>query len=230
MIVSVHIADLGRRGTLGALRGTPDAAGTPGLRYAETAIAAPLRGDSSVSPRGSRAALIAAWDGEDALADFEAEHPVGAGFAGGWQVRMEPLRVFGAWPELPGLPERELPVSDEEPVVVLTLGHLRLRRALPFLRASGRAERALREEAGLLAATGLAHPPHLVSTFSVWRSAREMREYAYREQGSHRAAVGADRARPFHHRSAFIRFRPRLSRGSWEGRDPLRGLLRPAPV
>jgi hypothetical protein len=230
MIVSVNLADLGRRQALGALRHRPDAAATPGLRYAETAIAAPLRGGSSSAPRGSRAAVIAAWDDEDAIDRFEAEHPLAAAFAAGWQVRMEPLRVFGAWPEMPGLPERELPVSDEEPVVVLTLGRLRLSRAVSFVRASGRAERALGEGAGPLAATGLAHPPHLVSTFSVWRSAREMREYAYRERGSHRAAVGADRAKPFHHRSAFIRFRPRLSRGSWEGRDPLRGLLRPAPV
>jgi hypothetical protein len=230
MIVSVHLADLGRRRSLGALRRRPDAAATPGLHYAETAIAAPLRGASSTAPRGSRAALIAAWDSDDALERFEAENPLATSFAAGWQVRMEPLRVSGAWPEMPGLPGRELPVSDEEPVVVLTLGRLRLRRAVPFLRASGAAERALGEEAGLLAATGLAHPPHLVSTFSIWRSAREMREYAYRERGKHRAAVGADRARPFYHRSAFIRFRPRLSRGSWEGRDPLRGLLPPVPV
>ena len=35
----------------------------------------------------------------------------------------------------------------------------------------------------------------------------------------------ADRARPFHHESAFIRFRPYASLGSWDGVDPLAGLL-----
>ena len=48
-----------------------------------------------------------------------------------------------------------------------------------------------------------------------------MREYATGAAGSHRAAVAADRARPFHHESAFVRFRPYASRGSWDGRDPL---------
>jgi hypothetical protein len=61
----------------------------------------------------------------------------------------------------------------------------------------------------------------LVSTFSVWRSAAEMRDYANRGGGAHRHAVARDRAHPFHRHSAFIRFRPLASAGSWEGPDPL---------
>ena len=231
MIVSVHIADLGGpRRTLGALRHRPDPASTPGLSYAETTITAPLGATPVPVPRGSRAALIAAWEDDGALDAFNRDHPVAARFADGWHVRLEPLRVSGAWPEMPGLPERELTVEDDEPVAVLTLGRLRLSRLVPFLRAGAPAESDVVAEPELLAATGLARPPHLVSTFSLWRSAAAMRDYAYRERGTHRAAVRADRARPFHHRSAFIRFRPYLSQGTWEGRDPLRGLLRPAPV
>jgi hypothetical protein len=48
-----------------------------------------------------------------------------------------------------------------------------------------------------------------------------MRDYSYRDGGAHMAAVKADRERPFHHESAFIRFRPYRSEGEWEGRDPL---------
>jgi hypothetical protein len=38
------------------------------------------------------------------------------------------------------------------------------------------------------------------------------------------AAVRRDRERGFHHESAFIRFRPYRSAGSWRGADPLAGL------
>jgi hypothetical protein len=134
---------------------------------------------------------------------------------------MAPLRVSGSWPGLDGLPERPLPVEDEEPVVVLTLGRLMPWRLRPFLRASALAETDVLAEPGLLASTGFARLPNLVSTFSIWSTAAAMRGYAYRQGGSHRSAVAGDRARPFHRHSAFIRFRPYASRGQWAGRDPL---------
>ncbi|HEY8081947.1 MAG TPA: hypothetical protein VIE64_00145 [Solirubrobacterales bacterium] len=165
-------------------------------------------------------ALIAAWDDDSAFERF-ASHPLAERLAGGWQVRLEPLRLSGAWPEIPGLPERQLPVADEESVAVLTLGRVRPWRVLPFLRAAAPAEREVVNEPGLLASTGFGRLPRLVSTFSLWRTAAAMRNYAYRDGGSHLAAVNADKARPFHGASAFIRFRPYASSGSWGGGDPL---------
>ncbi|HET9185388.1 MAG TPA: hypothetical protein VFN82_04520, partial [Solirubrobacterales bacterium] len=150
--------------------------------------------------------------------------PLAERLAGGWRVRLEPLHVFGSWAAMPGLPQRPLPAADEEPVVTLTLGRLRLRRTAPFLRSAAPAEAEAVSHPGLLASTGLARPPHLVSTFSVWRSLAEMRDYAFGD-GAHQAAVRSDRSRPFHHESAFIRFRPYASEGSWAGRDPLAGRL-----
>ena len=86
--------------------------------------------------------------------------------------------------------------------------------------------RAIRSEAianpNILALIGLARPPRLVSTFSLWRNVETMRAYARgRSNGAHPAATKIDRANPFHHESAFIRFRPYASQGSWDGRDPL---------
>jgi hypothetical protein len=169
--------------------------------------------------------MIAAWDSDAALDDFSRSHPLAERLAGGWQVRLEPLRVSGSWSGLPELPRRPLPVEDDEPVVVLTLGRLRPHRALPFLRSAAPAEAEVLANGALLASMGLARPPGLVSTFSVWRSARAMKEYSYRAGGAHQAAVEADRGRPFHRESAFVRFRPYATAGSWDGADPLAGLL-----
>lgn len=225
MIVTVQIAEVPLAEGLKALRRRPPAGETPGLRYAETVFAAPLGGGLLPAPNPRTVSMIAAWDGDAHFDAFLASDPRAAAFREGWQVRMEPLRVFGEWPGLPGLPKEELPVADEEPVVVLTLGRLMPWRLVPFLRAAHPAEEEVLAEPGLLASTGFGRPPRLVSTFSVWRSAAEMRDYAYRREGSHRAAVARDRAHPFHRHSAFIRFRPYASGGSWQGRDPLAGLL-----
>lgn len=114
---------------------------------------------------------------------------------------------------MPGLPARALPVADDEPVGILTLGRLRLLRLAPFRRAAASAEADAIADGALLAGTGLARPPHLVATFTLWRTAAAMRAYAYDRDGSHHAAVQADRARAFHHESAFVRFRPYASQG-----------------
>jgi len=222
MILSVHIADVGATRAPGVLRSRPDPAVVSGLRYAETTIAAPLGGGLLPRPQPGRVGMIAAWEDDDALEHFLTEHPLAERLAGGWHASLEPLRASGTWSRLQGLPRQALAVDEAEPVAVLTLGRLRLARVVPFLRASATAERQAVADPALLAATGLARPAQLVATFSLWRTASAMREYAYGAGGEgHSTAIGAHRAQPFHHESVFIRLRPYASQGSWDGRDPL---------
>lgn len=222
MIVSVHLADVGLGQAQRLLFRRPKASDLPGLLYAEPVLTAPL-GTRLPRPEPGRIGLIAAWKDDIALDRFLGGHPFAERLAGGWHARLEPRRCFGTWAGMPELPAKELPVRDDEPVAALTLGRLRFARTLPFLRSGAPAERDAVANPAVVASTGLARPalPRLVSTFSIWRSAAAMREYAFAKDGSHQAAVRADRARPFHHESAFIRFRPYASEGSWDGRDPL---------
>jgi hypothetical protein len=223
MIVSIHIADLGLRATPGVLLRPPKPTAVDGLTYVETTITAPL-GEPPLPPQHpGRVGMIAAWEDDRALDRFLATDRLGRRLTQGWEVRLQPLRVFGTWAGWSGLPTKPLPVDDDEPVGVLTLGRLRLRRAGPFHRSAVPAEQEAVENPAVLASIGLARPPRLVATFSLWRTAAEMREYATVPGGTHEAAVKAHGARPFHHESAFLRFRPYASRGSWDGRDPLAG-------
>jgi hypothetical protein len=113
-------------------------------------------------------------------------------------------------------------MDDVEPAAVLTLGRLRLSQTLRFLRASAAAEGLAVRDPALLASTGLARPPGFVATFSLWRSTSAMRAYAHGDSGpGHLAAIQAHAARPFHHESAFVRFRPYAATGKWDGRNPL---------
>lgn len=222
MIVSVQIAKLGPRAGLGVLARSPRPQRVPGLRHAETVFTAPISERLLPAPDLGTVGQIAAWEDAESCALFLASDPQALRFEGGWQVTLEPLRVSGEWTEVPDLLEGQQPVDDDEPVVVLTIGRTKPWRLPPFLRAAAAAEADAVDAPGLLASTGFGRLPRLVSTFSVWRSAAEMREYAYRGAGAHRAAVAADKARPFHFSSAFIRFRPLSSAGEWDGGDPLK--------
>ena len=74
---------------------------------------------------------------------------------------------------------------------------------------------------GLIWATAMARPP-FVATCSLWESTDALSAYAYGgDDPAHPDAIATDRAKPFHHRSAFIRFRPYASQGSLGGRNPL---------
>ncbi len=191
------------------------------MTWATTVTAAPMQPGLLPALRPGWVGMLAAWDAEEALDRLGEAQPRAAALAAGWELRMRPLRVSGAWAALPGLPRRPLPAAEEGPVAALTLGRPRPHRLLPFLRAAAKAEAAALDDERQLFTIALARPPGLVSTFSLWRDTAAMKSYAYEAAGSHRAAVEADRERPFHHESAFIRLAPYASRGSWGGADPL---------
>jgi hypothetical protein len=222
VIVSVHIGDVSKRSALRLMRTRLDPSRVFGLRYAELTTAAPLSGRLLPRPDLGRVGLIAGWDDGSAVETFLADHPLARQLAHGWHVLLEPTRVFGTWPQLPGLPATEKPMDDTEPAAVLTLGQLRLSQTRRFLRASAAAEGLVIRDPAVLASTGLARPPGLVATFSLWRSTSAMRAYAHGDSGpGHLAAIRAHAARPFHHKSAFIRLRPYAAEGNWDGCNPL---------
>ena len=222
MIASVHIADLGARSALVVNRKAPRAGSIAGLRSAAVGLAAPLSAKVLPSVQFGRAGLIAFWDDDDAIDRFLADHPLAAKFASGWHVRLEPLRAFGTWPGLPGDIPAQRHVEHEGPVAVLTLGRPRTRELVRFLRTTAKAAASAVASPGMLWGTGLARPPSFVATCSLWESTRAASTFAYGHgDPGHPDAIATDQAKPFHHESAFIRFRPYASHGSLAGKNPL---------
>jgi hypothetical protein len=221
MIASVHLADVGLPTAARVVLRRLKPAAIPGLRQAQVAVAAALGTGVLPSPNLRRVALLAFWDDDAAVDRFLAEHPMAATLGGGWQVRLEPLRRFGSWPGLPDDIPVERAVGYDGPAAVLTLGRLRMTQLLRFLRTSSKAERSVLAAPGLVWATGLTRPP-FVATCSLWERAQDAATYAYgRRDPGHPDAIATDRAKPFHHQSAFVRFRPYGSAGSLQGRNPL---------
>lgn len=221
MIASVHFADIGARSALSFVRKAPKPGEVSGLRHANVALTAPLSPSVLGRPDLGRVALVAFWDDDDALDRFLAGHPTAAKLAGGWHLRLAPLRAFGSWPGLPGDTPTTRVVDHEGPVAALTLGRLRLTQSLRFLRASAKAEKRALVAPGLIWASGLARPP-FVSTCSLWESTRALSTYAFgRAEPAHPEVIAESEAKAFHHQQAFIRFRPYGSVGHLDRRNPL---------
>lgn len=219
MIATVQLVDLGPLDTLRSVTRRPKPVDTPGLRSAEVALFAPLA--LAGSPPVRRAGLIALWDDEEAFERFLHDHPIAQRFAGGFEARLEPLRAYGSWPGLPATVPSSRAVPNDGPVVVLTLGRLRLSQTVRFLRASGPAERAAVEHDGMVWGSAATRPP-FVATVSIWRDAQATAAYAYgHHQPAHREAIAEQQRTDFHRQSAFIRFAPISLEGGLTGANPL---------
>jgi hypothetical protein len=216
MIATVNVADLGARSTLRSLRHRPAPANVRGLRWLDTAVAAPL---ASKRPPGlRRSVMIAFWDDQEAAAAFAEDHPLGQRYAdNGFRAVLRPLRAFGTWPGLPDdLPRARRAVHDG-PVLVTTLGRLRVTQAGRFLRASRPAERSAIDAAGFVWGTAASRPPFM-ATISLWSSDDAAAAYAYGDpDAGHPRAIAKQRRKDFHHESAFIRYAPLAITGSVRG-------------
>jgi hypothetical protein len=217
VVASVHVADIGRTASLGFVARRPRPGSIDGLRHAEVAMAAPLSASVLPKPTLGRVVMIGFWEGDDAVDAFLRDHPLAARLAGGWHARLEPLRAFGTWPGLPDDLPNSRSTDHAGAALVLTLGRLRLTQARRFLRTSARAEGAARRATGMAWGTAMARPP-FVATCSLWQDTTSLSTYAYgHNEPAHADAIDTDRAKPFHHRSAFVRFRPYRLHGRLDG-------------
>ena len=218
MIATVDIADLGARGIIASIRHRPRAGDVQGLRWCDVALAVPL--GTKTPPRLRRAVLLAIWD-DDGAATRARDHDTFQSFEHGFGALLRPIRAFGTWPGLPVDVPRARTTASEGPVMVFTLGRLRLSQTIRFLRASRPAERAALAADGFLWGTAAARPP-FVATVSIWRDGDAAAAYAYEHaDAGHPRAITAQRRKDFHRQSAFIRFTPIQTHGTLDGPNPL---------
>jgi len=220
MIATIDVADIGIRSTLRALRRRPTPTDVPGLRWLDVAPAVPL---ASKRPPGLRqAVLFAMWDDENAAGAFADTHPLSERFAhNGFHAVLRPLRAFGTWPGLPDAVPRTRVSQHDGPVIVTTLGRLRMSQTLRFLRASRPAERAAIKAGGFVWGTAAPRLP-FVATVSVWSSDEAAAAYAYADaHAGHPQAIARQRRKDFHRESAFIRYAIVSTSGTLPGVPPL---------
>ncbi len=198
-------------------------ANTPGVRFAK--VLGTGRGRTmTTSADLARWAVFAVWDDVAALDQFTA-----SAFGGRWSTAVErydvtltPLGAHGSWngvDPIAGVPSGE----PDGPVAVVTRATVRWRRLPAFLKSVPAVERTLADADGLLAAVGIGEVPvGRQATFSLWRDATAVHDFAYRRV-EHQDVVDRTRAERWYSEEWFARFRPTSSSGTWDDVDPLAG-------
>jgi hypothetical protein len=183
-------------------------------------------GSSIVSPSRMKLhqlAVFAKWEGHDAVDEYLAGTQLGRVLTGGWHVRLEFQRRWGHVDEFNGLPESVGEQDQDAPVVAVTLARMKLLQVPRFIHWGKPVEELVRDHPGITLATAAIRPPRTVSTFSVWRTQREMIEMVrgnspVSDPNRHAVAMKERQRKDFHRQFTTLRFRPLSEHGEWEGR------------
>lgn len=224
-----HLAQPGILRTTGALMRPPTSRTVEGLRRAECMF--PMRlGAALLSPgrwQAHRLAMFAEWESEAALEAFLADTVLGRTLSKGWHVRLKFQRRWGHVEAFDGLPARDGVTAPAQPVVAVTLARLAMLQVPRFLRWGKPVERLVRDHPGATLALAATRPMRTISTFTVWRSAREMTDMVH-GRGSvpaaperHAAAMAEHRRKGFHLEFTTLRFTCLSEHGAWEGRTSI---------
>lgn len=227
-IHSFHLAEVPLRAGTTALVRPPRPATVPGLDHLETLSLMRL-GAPVVSPdrlQLGRVAVFAQWQDEVALERFLARDPLGCSLTAGWHVRLEFLRRWSNIAAFRGLPAKTGGWHQDEPVVAVTLARMRIQEIPRFLHHGRPVERLVRDHPGVTLALAGFRPPRTISTFSIWRSGRQMVEMVHgrsdvEDPKRHSDAMRERERRDFHHEFATFRFRALSEHGAWQGRTGL---------
>ena len=219
VIASVDVADVGKGAALGVVRKAPSPEKALGLRQANVALTAPLAAPSVPSPTS----VASAWSPSGTTTPrrpVPRERPDGQKLVDGWRVRLDPIRMHGSWPGLPTTSRS----SGGRPRRTGRGPHPRPREGAP--RSSRSSAPARRPKARCWCARAHLGDRHgeaavRLDLLPVGSRATRSELRLRRRMPEHPAPIAVDHAHPFHHQSAFIRFRPYGSEGKLDGRNPL---------
>lgn len=228
LVHTFHLAKPGMWTTVAALVRPPTSATVAGLHHAECMM--PMRlGAAMLSParwQVRRLALFAAWESEAAIDEFLHRTRLGRALAMGWHVRLRFQRRWGYVAAFDGLPPVAGETDPDAPVIAVTVARLKMLQVPRFIRWGVPVERLVRDHSGTTLALAAMRPLRTISTFTVWKSAREMTDMVHGRSAvdapmRHAQAMVERRRKDFHLEFTTLRFTCIGEYGEWEGRTAI---------
>lgn len=224
-IFSFHLLETTPATTLGAFLRPPTKNKVSGLCHAECmsamTLGSPILSLERMQLR--KLAMFAAWENEEALEAYLTDTRPGRKLAAGWHVRLRFLRQWGQFSEFDHLPEPVPDTDPDQPIVAVTLARLKLPEVFRFIRWGKPVEELVRDNPNTTLAMAAMRPSRTFSTFSVWRSQRDMSDMVQGRDPSpgarrHVNAMIERERKDFHHQFTTFRFRAVSEHGTWLGR------------
>ena len=203
----------------------PPRSGTiPGLIHAECMTVMTL-GSAVFSPSRMllrQLAVFAQWESEDAIDKFLAKDKLGLVLTKGWHTRLLFMRQWGSISEFK-VPKQFVETDTNSSVVAVTLARMKLPEVPRFIRWGRPVEKLVRDHPGTTLSLASIRLPRTVSTFSIWKSQKEMIDMVHGHSAvpdpkRHANAMLERDRKDFHFEFTTLRFKPVSEFGEWNGR------------
>jgi hypothetical protein len=195
-----------------------------GLIHAETMTAMEL-GSSIFAPTRLFSTIVvvfAQWENEKTFSEFLQSNSFGKKLSKGWFIKMKFIRQWGSISDF-AIPKTTTEINNEnQSVVAVTLARMKYTEIPRFLRWGIPVEKLVRDHSGTTLSLASIRYPNLISTFSIWKSQKEMSEMVHghskmKNPKRHSDAMNERNRKDFHFEFTTLRFLPISEHGTWNG-------------
>ncbi len=225
-VFSYHLIKLPLFAAIKGMFSSPIKKNTKGLIHSEFMTAMTL-GAPMVSPSRillRQVAVFMQWENEIALENYLEQDSFGRILAKGWHVRLSFIRQWGRFSgfKIPDLKD-ELD-KPESAVVAVTIARMKPFAVPRFIKWGRPVEKLVRDHPGTTLSLASVKFPNTVSTFSIWKTEKEMTAMvhghaAVEKPKRHADAMRERERKDFHFEFTTLRFKPLAEYGSWKGQS-----------
>ncbi|EIJ38010.1 hypothetical protein JoomaDRAFT_0988 [Galbibacter orientalis DSM 19592] len=223
-IFSYHLIELPFLMAIKGMFSNPISKKTKGLIHSENMTVMTL-GSPILSPSRiliGQVAIFAQWENEIALDEYLEKTNFGRRLVKGWYVRLAFIRQWGKFTEFK-IPEHKGELEKNiSPVVAVTIARMKPLEVPRFIQWGRPVEKLVRDHSGTTLSLASYGFPNIVSTFSIWKTEKEMTDMAHGhaevpKPKRHIKAMKERERKNFHFEFATLRFRPIGEFGTWKG-------------
>ncbi|ANQ48579.2 hypothetical protein MY04_1202 [Flammeovirga sp. MY04] len=168
-------------------------------------------------------AVFMQWENETALVKYLEQDSFGQILAKGWHVRLSFIREWGKFSGFQIPTNKSQLDSATSPVVAITIAKMKPLAVPRFIYWGRPVEKLVRDHPGTTLSLASVKFPNTVSTFSIWKTEKEMKDMVrghseVQKPKRHSDAMKERERKNFHFEFTTIRFKPIGEFGEWKGK------------
>ena len=223
-IFSYHLVELPFFVAAKRIFSNPISKNSKGLIHSEYMTAMTL-GSPIFSPSRvliGQVAVFIQWENETALENYLEQDSFGKLLAKGWHVRLSFIREWGRFSGFNMPDDKDQLESPNSPVVAVTIARMKPFAVPRFIHWGRPVEKLVRDHPGTTLSLASVRFPNTVSTFSVWKTEKEMTDMVrghseVEKPKRHSDAMKERERKDFHFEFTTLRFKPLAEFGKWKG-------------
>lgn len=223
-IFSYHLIKLPLLVAIKGIFSNPISKKTKGLIHSEymtaMTLGSPIFSPSRILIR--QVAIFAQWENEIAIDEYLEKDHFGRKLSNGWHVRLIFLRQWGKFEAFKIPVQKEKLEKTTSPVVTVTIARMKPLEVPRFIHWGRPVEKLVRDHPGTTLSLASYSFPNTVSTFSIWKTEKEMTDMVHGHSGipepkRHSNAMKERDRKNFHFEFTTLRFKPIAEYGTWKG-------------